>query len=121
MLFPLPPSLPPSYPSTRSVDDSHVFVWSLLSTIAQEEKQDLRRYLCRAMEYWARQGRLTATLVKDICSHTASEDHLMVSHEAACLRLVSMSQGEGCLFNRYMYSVSPVLAICSCVFVYRLR
>lgn len=35
------------------------------------DRLDLRRYLCRALEHWSRAGRLTSSLVKDVCTHTA--------------------------------------------------
>ena len=62
----------------RSTNEMHTFVWQLLQVVASEERLDLRRHLKRAVEFWSRQGKLTPALVKAVCSHTESKDHLQV-------------------------------------------
>ena len=65
-------------PFHRSTNEMHTFVWQLLQVVASEERLDLRRHLKRAIEFWSRQGKLTPALVKAVCSHTESKDHLQV-------------------------------------------
>ena len=68
----------------------HTFVWQLLKVVASEERLDLRRHLKRAVEFWSRQGKLTPALVKAVCSHTESKDHLQVK----CLSLLFHSASD---------------------------
>ena len=65
-------------PLCRSTNEMHTFVWQLLKVVASEERLDLRRHLKRAIEFWSRQGKLTPALVKAVCSHTESKEHLQV-------------------------------------------
>ena len=67
-------------PLRRSTNEMHTFVWQLLQVVASEERLDLRRHLKRAIEFWSRQGKLTPALVKAVCSHTESKDHLQVKY-----------------------------------------
>ena len=54
------------------------FVWELLSLVAEEDRMDLRRYVRRAMELWAKQGKLGGGLVRAVCSHTSHPPHMKV-------------------------------------------
>ena len=54
------------------------FVWELLSLVAEEDRMDLRRYVRRATELWAKQGKLGGALVRAVCSHTAHLPHQKV-------------------------------------------
>ncbi|XP_068707976.1 condensin-2 complex subunit D3-L-like isoform X1 [Montipora foliosa] len=60
-------------PQSKSTNPRQVLAWDLLDRIASPAGQEVRRYLHYAFQQWAKQNRLSGSLVKSLISHVDTE------------------------------------------------
>ncbi|CAH1786833.1 unnamed protein product, partial [Owenia fusiformis] len=61
-------------PLHRSTGDQHKMLWSLMNIMASNEGVDLRRFLTKACQHWARVGKIKSSIVNSLETHV-NTDH----------------------------------------------